>query len=445
MTAYSSNRFPKEIGENGWLKTSECQYSAPFIDQDHVCEWLVIGAGFAGISAAKRLTELRSGDRIILLDALKIGEGAAGQNSGFMIDVPHNINAKGDYLSSIKKDKDTISLHREAIEFASQMVEEYDVPPNVFNKIGKLNGAATAKGISFNQDYKKQLDSLKENYQSLDAKQMSEITGSTYYQQGIYTPGTILIQPAEYIKRIVERLNDKIKVFQNSPIKKIEKNQNTWDAHTPYGKITSKNIIFTINGHISNFGFYKNQLIHIFTYSSLSKKFDNHIIKGDSSWGLTSSNPVGTTVRKIKVNENQSRLLIRNTWKCRQNLESTNSDFKSSCQKHRRSFIERFPNLKETPFEFSWGGRVCLSLNGTPAFGLLDENLYSACCSNGLGTVKGTLAGKLIIDKACQSNSSQLDKFENTEKPTNLPPNFLTQMGANLRIKSREITAGRDL
>ena len=105
MTAYSSSRFPKEIGENGWLKTSECQYSAPSIDQDHVCEWLVIGAGFAGISAAKRLTELRSGDRIILLDALKIGEGAAGQNSGFMIDVPHNINAKGDYLSSIKKDK----------------------------------------------------------------------------------------------------------------------------------------------------------------------------------------------------------------------------------------------------------------------------------------------------------------------------------------------------
>ena len=62
------------------------------------CDWLVIGSGFAGISAAKRLTELRSGDKIILIDAIGIGEGAAGQNSGFMIDVPHNINAKGDYL-----------------------------------------------------------------------------------------------------------------------------------------------------------------------------------------------------------------------------------------------------------------------------------------------------------------------------------------------------------
>ncbi len=202
MTAYSTSRFPKEIGKNGWLETSESKYSAPLIDQDHICDWLVIGVGFAGISAAKRLTELRSGDKIILLDALGIGEGAAGQNSGFMIDVPHNINAKGDYLDSINKDKITISLHREAIEFASQMVKEYEIPQNVFNKTGKLNGAATSKGISFNQDYKKQLEALGEDYQSLDAKQMSEVTGSNYYQQGIYTPGTILIQPAEYIKSL---------------------------------------------------------------------------------------------------------------------------------------------------------------------------------------------------------------------------------------------------
>ncbi len=107
MTIYSSSKFPLEIGENGWLKTCDSRYFAPTLDRDHICDWLVIGSGFAGISAAKRLTELRNGDKIILIDAIGIGEGAAGQNSGFMIDVPHNINAKGDYLSSIKKDKDS--------------------------------------------------------------------------------------------------------------------------------------------------------------------------------------------------------------------------------------------------------------------------------------------------------------------------------------------------
>ena len=67
-----------------------------------------------------------------------------------------------------------------------------------------------------------------------------------------------------------------------------------------------------------------------------------------------------------------------------------------------------------------------------PAFGELDRGLYSACCSNGLGSINGTLAGKFIIDKLCQSNDQTYLSFENTEKPRLLPPNFLTQMGANI-------------
>ncbi len=445
MTAYSTSRFPREIGENGWLKIGTCQYSAPSVDQNHTCDWLIIGAGFAGISSAKRLTELRSGDKIILIDALGIGEGAAGQNSGFMIDIPHNINTKGDYISSLEKDKNTISLHREAIEFSTQMVEEFGIGKEVFNKVGKLNGAATFKGISFNQDYRKQLDALGEDYKLLDSRQMFEITGSNYYKQGIYTPGTILIQPAEYIKRIAEKLSNRIQVFQKSPIIKLEKIKNNWIANTLKGSISAKKIIFAINGHINNFGLYKNKLIHIFTYSSLTKKFDKKLIGGENFWGLTSSNPIGTTIRKFDVDENHSRILIRNTWRCRQNLESNKKDFKDSCHQHRISFNKRFPQIKDISFEYSWGGRVCLSLNESPAFGEIDENLYSACCSNGLGTVKGTLAGKLIVDKACQSNSSQLVKFENFDNPSNLPPNLLTQIGANLRIKYREKTAGEDL
>ncbi len=445
MNTYSSKRLPKEIGENGWLKISDCQYSASSIDKNYVSEWLVIGSGFAGVSAAKRLTEIRNGDSVILIDALNIGEGASGQNSGFMIDVPHNINAKGDYLSSIEKDKETISLNRMAIEFTSQIADEYELPNNVFNKIGKINGAATSKGISFNEDYKKQLDALGERYESLDTKQMSKIIGSEYYKQGIYTPGTILIQPAEYIKRIVEKLSKKIKVFQKSPIIKIEKNKNSWNAYTKFGKINAKKIIFAVNGHINSFGFFKNQLLHVFTYSSLTKKIKNEDLKGDLVWGLTSSNPFGTTIRRIAINKDYSRILIRNSWKCRQNLESSMKDFNRSCKNHRFSFENRFSNLKNISFEYSWGGRVCLSMNGVPAFGEIDENLFVACCSNGLGTIKGTLGGKLIVDKACLSNTPQIDKFEKNEQPSKLPPSFITQIGANLKIKSKELVAGKDL
>ena len=51
---------------------------------DHV----VIGAGFAGLAAARRLAEHLPQSRILLVDAQRVGYGASGRNSGFVIDLP---------------------------------------------------------------------------------------------------------------------------------------------------------------------------------------------------------------------------------------------------------------------------------------------------------------------------------------------------------------------
>ena len=66
-------------------------------------EWLIIGGGFTGLSAAKRLLELRGGDKVIVLDAGRIGTGPAGRNSGFMIDLPHELGDDG-YAGAIDAD-----------------------------------------------------------------------------------------------------------------------------------------------------------------------------------------------------------------------------------------------------------------------------------------------------------------------------------------------------
>ena len=149
-------------------------------------------------------------------------------------------------------------------------------------------------------------------------------------------------------------------------------------------------------------------------------------------------------MRKIKDGDG-FRLLVRNQWQCHQSMQINQSILESKKKQLRQSFEIRFPMLKDLPFEFTWGGKVCLSMNNVPAFGELDRGLYSACCSNGLGSINGTLAGKFIIDKLCQSNDQTYLSFENIEKPRLLPPNFLTQMGANINIKTKEWRAGREL
>jgi glycine/D-amino acid oxidase-like deaminating enzyme len=101
----------------------------------------------------------------------------------------------------------------------------------------------------------------------------------------------------------------------------------------------------------------------------------------------------------------------------------------------RRSLDARFPDLKAVPVEFSWAGRICLSMNHVPAFGEIEENLYSACCENGLGTVKSTLAGVLAADLATGTRSEHLAKFQNQPAPSRLPPEPIAWLGINSVIR----------
>ena len=54
------------------------------------CDWLIIGAGYTGLSAARKLSQLHPNHRIILVDAQLAGEGASGRNSGYLVDTTLN-------------------------------------------------------------------------------------------------------------------------------------------------------------------------------------------------------------------------------------------------------------------------------------------------------------------------------------------------------------------
>jgi len=55
----------------------------PALASDLAVEYAVIGAGYTGLAAARRLHELDPHGRIAVLEATTVGEGASARNSGF--------------------------------------------------------------------------------------------------------------------------------------------------------------------------------------------------------------------------------------------------------------------------------------------------------------------------------------------------------------------------
>ena len=61
-------------GVTGWYVILPEPELPRVLEEDITADWLVIGAGFAGLSAARRLSQLREKESIVLLDSIRIGE-----------------------------------------------------------------------------------------------------------------------------------------------------------------------------------------------------------------------------------------------------------------------------------------------------------------------------------------------------------------------------------
>ena len=441
-------KLPVDTGLSGWNEILPKADKPRILENNINADWLIVGAGFSGLAAAHRLHQLQTGDDIVLIDACRVGEGPAGRNSGFMIDLPHDLSSD-DYSGAAQSDKDEIALNRTAINFARNMANEYELGIDVFNECGKINVAASNKGVQQLQNYEKHLSALNEPCSRLNHQQMCELTGSAYYQCGLFTPGTVLLQPAAFVREIAANLSKKINVYEKTPAVSITKNNNVYTVITPKGNITTNKIILAVNGHIESFGFFKHRLIHIILYASMTRKLtskEQQTLKGELNWNLIPADPLGTTLRRINEPEfGGNRIVIRNHATYNPSMQISMQQLKSITSKHNKGFIDRFPNLKSVSMEYQWAGRLCLSQNNVPAFGEVEEGIFSAACQNGLGATKGTLSGMLAAEYAANSNSDLLQHYINLNNPSRLPPEPFMSIGAKSVLKIKQWKAGKEL
>ncbi len=97
-------------------------------------------------------------------------------------------------------DRTIIALNPQDIAFAPDAVAEYGIDPNYFDPADKGNGAASQAAHAHNESYAEHLTSLGEDSSMRDGQQMTELTGSRHYMSGLYMPGTVMVQPAGYIR-----------------------------------------------------------------------------------------------------------------------------------------------------------------------------------------------------------------------------------------------------
>ncbi|HDR9502523.1 TPA: FAD-binding oxidoreductase [Burkholderia cepacia] len=438
---FVASKLPQHLGKSGWVEMLPPRTAcAPLVGTVNA-DIAIIGGGFAGLSAARRLSQLDPTLKVVVLEASEVAEGATGRNSGFIIDLPHEVSSEDYGGSGSDERRHDIQVHRMAIALARDLALEKGWGKDIFDPCGKYNVAMGPQGEKHVTSYAAQLDKVNEPYRFFNAQEIAAVTGTKSFTSAIFTPGTVMIQPAAYIRGLADSLRDPVRLFENTPALSLERQGASWHIKTPNGAVNAGKIILANNGHAQSFGLFPGVLLHVYTYASMTKAFDPSKLGGERSWAATPAFPMGTTVRRVRGDDGD-RILIRSRYTYNPRLQVTEGAIARAGRVHDRKFDARFPMLKGLPMEYRWAGAMALTWNGVPAFGEIEPGIFAAVACNGVGATKATASGIAAAEAALGMDSWLVQVFRGFAAPKRLPPQPFLTIGATANLSVKEWSAG---
>lgn len=430
---------PADDASCGWFHLSPQRRARPAHAGHTRAPWVVIGAGFTGLAAARRLALHFPDDEVVLVEAQEVGYGSSGRNAGFAIDLPHDISA-ADYIGDLDTAKTVLKLNLFGQSHLKELVERHGIECQM-RAAGKYQAAVEDRGVAVLEAYRRGIEKLGQPCEMIEGDQLPGHIGTHFYRKALFTPGTVLLQPAALVKGLADSLPANVTLHEHTPITGVEYGEKSSVVRHRGGSLTADKLVLTNNAFGMSFGFLKGGMLPVFTYASLTRPLtprEQALLGGAPYWGIIPADPFGTTLRRTVDN----RILVRNSFSFNPDGRSNPKYLERFVHRHRESFRRRFPMLEGVEFEYTWGGALSLARNHQSQFGALRPGVFGALCCNGLGVTRGTAAGALLADWLAGQRGELVDFLLNAEGPARNPPEPFLSIGVNLSLMWGQHRAG---
>ena len=344
-----------------WVNDLSPRNNIVTLSSDIDCEWLIVGAGYTGLSAARKLGQLYPNQKILLVDAQLAGEGASSRNSGYLVDTTLNDGfTSNKELDNYKKKADIYKL---GIDVIKKFIKEYQVDCD-WNESGKYFASSKIEDKKILENFSNTLSKLGFEHSILGNKELSERLGTYFYNIGLYTKGGILLHPGKLVRAMVDALPSNVFLYENSCLLNWSQNKDLIYCNFKNGIIKTKNIIFATNGFMKSLGIKSNYNFPITLTASMTRKLSDEEFKSigePKEWGVLPVRPMGATIRMTK----DRRILIRNTAEVHNPFKMSQSDLKKRSIKQKIGIKKRFTQLPDDIIDSTWSGIVSRTRNSS--------------------------------------------------------------------------------
>ncbi len=424
-----------------WVNDLNPRTNIQTLSSDLSCEWLVVGAGYTGLSAARKLGQLYPNQKILLVDAQLAGEGASSRNSGYLVDTTLNDGfTSNKELENYKKKSDIYKL---GIDVVKKFIKEHQVDCD-WNECGKYFASSNIKDKKILENFSDTLSKLGFEHNLIFKKDLIKRLGTNFYNVALHTKGGILLHPGKLVRAMIDTLPENVILYENSLLLNWKKIDGLINCNFKNGSIKSKKIIFATNGFLKSLGIKANYNFPITLTASMTRLLTEKeftLIGEPKEWGVLPVRPMGATIRMTK----DRRILIRNTAEVHNPYQMSKSNLEKRSIKQKIGIKKRFSQLPDDIIQSTWSGIVSRTRNSSQIFEKIQENIFVAGCYNGSGIGVGTLFGEQIAIKASNENTKEIETIEARSKATRLPPQPFLNLGIKARLIYERLRAKSEI
>lgn len=349
----------------------------------------VIGAGFTGISAALNLAE--RGYRVVVLEAGTIGVGASGRNGGQIHSGQRVDQAILEAQAGLDTAKRLWSIAEEAKAEVLARIERHAIRCDP--RAGLLTAAWKKSHIPLLHADAEHLEKVYgyRKLRPLGREETRAIVASERYHGGVLDWGGGHLHPLNYLLGLADAAwAAGAIIHEKSAVTAIEEGTEV-RAVTADGAVTASFLVIAGDAYLGRLvPALAERLFPIKTYVVATAPLGE-----DRAAALIRD---GLAVADTKFVLDYYRIAPDTRLIFGGGETYSSGEAKNIAGIVRPPMLRVFPQLKDVPIEYAWGGHVGITLNRQPHFGRLAPNVFFAQGYSGHGVALASLAGRLITE-----------------------------------------------
>lgn len=396
-----------------WEATANKRSNYPTLEGDKETDVVIIGGGYSGLSTSYHLQ--KENYNTIVLEKGIVGDGASGRNGGEVLTGYLGTMEGWAKKFGLETAKNMWQLSIDAIDLIEQIIKKHDISCD-FTRNGDFYAAykpSHLEGMKNDQEFM----ANKLGYDKITIVEKGDLKSelnTDFYHGGRVDNNSAHFHPLNYalgLGHVTEELGAKI--FENSEAINMERKNNKVIVHTPNGRVIADEIVIMTNAYSGDLNDQiKRSVVPVesimISTETLTEELMEELIPQNRA--IADSKNLLYYFRRT----NDHRMAFGGSGRAA-STQGLNKMYKELHE----GMLEVFPQLKDSPIEYRWGGKVGFTKDMLPYLGQLEDGSYFAFGYGGHGAAMASMLGKVIAEAII--NDGRIDHPLKVEKLRPIP------------------------